>query len=946
MFLYEALPAVFVDGKSEPVTIYRATAARSTSPDEPSRPYASAFVGRDVERELLRAIFSRSMHDSSCQLVTICGEPGIGKTRLVADLFAYVDGAGERIVRWRRGRCLSYGEGITFWALGDVVKAEAGIRSSDDPDTVREKVDRILPDDDEADREWFRQHLLPLAGLGAEPGTEREESFAAWRRFIEHLADNRPTVLVFEDLHWADASLLAFLDYLVEHASAVPLTIVATARPELYEQHPLFGAAVRNATRIDLAPLTHDETNILVASLLEGGELPDAIRELISQRSGGIPLFAEAIVRFLIERGILHREGTTWRLDDGDIPLPTVIEALIAARLDLLPPERKALLADAAVVGESFWSGVVAHTTGMDPEKVDQELHEISRMELVRKSRNSSMAGETEYRFWHVLVRDVSYRQIPRAQRAEKHLAVAGWIETVASDRIEDLSEIIASHHTEAIRLFNASGHRERAAAIGDRAVHYLTLAAERAMALNGSRAEDQFRQALELISPEHPERPKLLAKLAEAAQINGHLTDAAGFYESAIEAYEDLGATDEAADLTVRYTVVLASLGESERSLSLLDDLIDALGSRPPSPQLARAHAERAYPGRGIPFGEAVSHADSALSLAARLRLPDVRARALDFRGGARVGLGDPGGLDDMREGLRLSLELGLTRQTYVAYFNLVGNLTYEDPLAALALADEGLRFVSERGLSEGEAWLSTFRLQPMFQAGHWKHLIRSADEMLSWAKSRGYTTIAVAAGYPKTWVMSLRGAVAEAAALARELEEVGVSIQTATLLSLPLIAASRYAGETAEAEALAERMISVAETGPDSLLEFASEAAREVVALGRHDLLVRIGQSLHGELAIARYGRTSCEALLAEVEGRSGDACELFLAAEEGWSAFGNPYERAHAMLGEARCLIALGRAPDASRNAADALEAFRELGAARAIQEARGVVDQVSA
>ena len=238
VFDYAELEPATVKGKAEPVRVFQALAPRARFGTDLTRTHTSPFIGREIDLALLKGIFEKTVASSSVQLVTVVGEPGLGKSRIVAELFGYIDERPE-LVTWRQGRCLPYGEGITFWALGEIVKAHAGILESDDPATATAKLDVVLPEGEE--RAWFRQRLLPLLGIGASTSAEREELFAAWRRFLEHLAEADPTVLVFEDMHWADDALLAFLEHLAGRAEGVPLLIVCTARPELYERHPDYG---------------------------------------------------------------------------------------------------------------------------------------------------------------------------------------------------------------------------------------------------------------------------------------------------------------------------------------------------------------------------------------------------------------------------------------------------------------------------------------------------------------------------------------------------------------------------------------------------------------------------------------------------------------------------------------------------------------------------------
>jgi predicted ATPase len=325
--------------------------------------------------------------------------------------------------------------------------------------------------------------------------------FTAWRRFLEGLAATRRTVLVFEDLHWADDALLAFLEYLTEWSQDVPLLVLCAARPELYERRPAWGAGQRNAQTINLSPLTDTETAELVSYLTMSVVLSPAFERAVLERAGGNPLYAEEFARLLADRGV---DPGRELLAESDVP--DSIQALIAARLDTLPPERKSLLQDAAVIGKVFWAGALAEIAGRNEEELEQALHELARKELVRPARSSSMEAEAEYSFWHLLVRDVAYSQIPRAQRARRHRAAAMWLERKAGDRLEDLAEVLAHHYLQALDLAEASGDTAQAGELARPARRFLTLAGDRALGLDTAQAEARLARALELTPPDDPE--------------------------------------------------------------------------------------------------------------------------------------------------------------------------------------------------------------------------------------------------------------------------------------------------------------------------------------------------------------------------------------------------------------------------------------------------------
>ena len=521
VFDYEELEPVAVKGKTEPLALYRPLAARARFGSDVTRTHTTPLVGRELEKPLLIGTFERSAQQRSCQLVTIVGEPGVGKSRLCAELFGYLEDR-PGLVRWRQGRCLPYGEGIAFWALGEIVKAECGILESDSPEEAAAKLERALPADD-PDRAWLLARLSPLVGAAAEPASQ-EESFTAWRRFLESLAGRaarrssssrtctgRTRRCSPSSSTWPTGRRACRCS-----SSARPgPSCTSSTRPGQ--------PALRNATTINLAPLTDEETARLIGSLLERAVLPAETQRALLERAGGNPLYAEEFVRLLADRDLLS--GT---LDE--VQLPDSVQALIAARLDTLSPERKSLLQDAAVMGKVFWAGALAEMGDRDPREVEQALHELARKELVRPARTSSMEGEAEYGFWHLLVRDVCYGQIPRAARAARHRAAAAWLERKAGERAEDLADVLAHHYLTRARARprrrptqsrRRSSRRTRSATSPwpASARSHSTSSAPRRAWPRRSRSPP----------PAIPSAPSLLERWAQAAQQQGRLTGGEG---------------------------------------------------------------------------------------------------------------------------------------------------------------------------------------------------------------------------------------------------------------------------------------------------------------------------------------------------------------------------------------------------------------------------------
>jgi class 3 adenylate cyclase/tetratricopeptide (TPR) repeat protein len=650
---YDPAEAVDAKGKSEPVEAWVAVGARSIVPEQ-ARVGGLPLVGRDAEADVLRGALDRARGEPSTQLVSVIGEPGIGKTRLVEELLGHVEEIPE-LITWRRGRSLSYGEGVAFWALGEMVKAQAGILESDAADMavakLGEAVEMVILD--QRDRAWVSRHLRPLVGVESTDSSGEHgqlEAFAAWRRFFEALAEDGPTVLVFEDIHWADDALLDFIDLLADRAGAVPLLLVCTARPELLERRPSWGGGKPNASTLSLTPLSDEDTARLVAALLDQGLLPAEVQQALLERSEGNPLYAQEYVRMLQDRGLLVRSDGGWVLTGQAEGLPESIQGIIAARLDTLSPAEKLFIHDAAVIGRTAWTSAVCHLTSRSVWEADETLHRLERRQLLERVRRSSIEGQTEFAFAHALTRDVAYQQIRRKDRALKHEIAAQWIDQLASIR-DDKAELLADHYRNAIELRRQLG--DDTTHLEPRARTVYTDAAKQARALyNYAAAVQHYRAALEL-TPESdlPARAQLM--LGEARSLTFLNT----------------------ADLTLLEATIRAQVAaEDWAGAALAEDIASAWYDRNTSDgELADYHSEQAAGHlRRAPVTDETCHvagnrclwlmlrgeAAESLELATRMLsaaqdegLEIGVASLLAARGIARVVLGDVDGIDDQRQ-------------------------------------------------------------------------------------------------------------------------------------------------------------------------------------------------------------------------------------------------------------------------------------------------------
>ena len=928
VFTFDRLEPVQVKGKAEPLSVWQPVAARARFGADVIRTSATPLVGREFERSQLIATFERAATQRSCQLVTVVGEPGVGKTRLCTELLQYIE-QRPGLVRWRQGRCLPYGEGIVFWALGEIVKAECGILESDSPEVALAKLDQAIPEH-EPDRAWLTARLAPLVGAGGEPAAH-EESFTAWRRFLEGLAAQNPTVLVVDDLHWADEPMLAFLHHLADWSVGVPLLLLCTARPELHEKHPSWALGLRNAQVINLAPLSDEETATLIGLLLERTVLPTATQNALLDRAGGNPLYAEEFVRLLSDRNALASPLE-------EMLLPDSLQALIAARLDTLSAERKTLLQDAAVIGKVFWAGALASMGEHDPRDVELALHELARKELVRPARSSSMQGEQEYGFWHLLVRDVCYAQIPRSSRAARHRAAAAWIERRAGDRVDDLSDVLAYHYTQALELARAAGQEHDIPELEATARRFLTLAGERALPIDVASAEASFARALELAPSDHPGRAALLERWAHAAQLLGRLPEARLALEEALALHRDADATVAAARTLTALSKVLRMAGDP-RSRDLVAEAVQLLEAEEPGLELVNAYAELAS-GKAIDsaFAEGISAAERALREAAALGLPEP-ARALGVRGTARAFLGDAQGMADMRRALALAVERGQGRDAAALLNNLaLVAWMYEGPPAALEISEEGIDFCERRGMAGMATWTLAQRLTFVAACGDAEGALADAESAAAAAEAAGISTVIEV----RSLQLGLRGRRGDGAETADAEQLVATARESGEpeLIAMGFAAAAglmQAGGHHERATALLEELERNGGIRGDPYYAAAlPELVRSALALGEPALAARLMAGVEPRTPLQQHALATGGAALAESAGDHATAASAYADAATRWRKFGDVPQLAYALLGQGRCLIALGT-PGADGPLREARELFNTMGYVSAVSEA---------
>ncbi len=702
---------VVAKGKSEPIAVWEALQARSRFGVDVRQHGGAALVGRASELNSLVDALARAQQEREPQLVTLVGVPGIGKSRLAWELFGAV-GRGDTLVYWRQGRSLPLGEGVSFWALSEMVKAQAGILEGDDPDVVADKLGRAVRDVVEDDADWVAARLAPLVGIEADSAAStREESFAAWRSFLESLADHRPLVLVFEDVHWADDGLLDFIDHLVDWATGVPMLVLCTARPELLERRPGWGGGKRNALTLNLSPLSDQDASKLLSLVLDRAVLPAETQQALLERASGNPLYAEQFARLYLERGTVD-----------DLALPESVHGLIAARLDALPAEEKALLQDAAVIGKVFWSGALG------AEGSTEELHSLERKEFIRRERRSSVSGEDEFGFRHVLVRDVAYGQIPRADRTAKHLRAADWLEGLG--RPQDHAELVAHHYLAALELERAA--KRDTTEIAARAVEALRNAGDRAAGLNAFRtAADYYRSALEGLTDEGRERAELLFRLGRA-EFYGEGTGAVTLAEAAtrLEAVGEVESAAEAENLNAMGGFMSYDRERTDTHLERASRLVSTVGASRAKAAVLTTRARSAYLSADYPT--ALELGREALEMSEELGLEAIRAEALLYVGSAKLEHDDPTGIDDVRESIAIGTAIN-SPEAARSYNNLAVLLRLEGRLAESNEASQaGLDVALRFGLVPYLNWDRGAKPARLFERGHFDEALVAADEAL----------------------------------------------------------------------------------------------------------------------------------------------------------------------------------------------------------------------
>ncbi len=873
--VFEAAGEQALKGKAAPVQAWQAVrVVAERGGRKRAESLEAPFVGRDDELRLLKELFHATSRERRARLVSVIGPGGIGKTRLAWEFEKYLDGLVEN-VWWHDGRSPAYGDGISFWALGEMVRERARLAETDDEPTTRARITETLathvPDPDE--RRWIEPALLAL--LGIESGISSEQLFGAWRTFFERMAATGPVVMVFEDFHFADAGVIDFVDHLVEWSRSYPIYVVTLSRPELLEKRPDWGAGKRSFTSVHLEPLPESAMRALLAGLVPG--LPESAVGAIVARADGVPLYAVETVRMLLADGRLALEDGAYRPvgDLASLAVPETLTALIASRLDGLAPEERVIVSDAAVLGQSFTLAGLSAITGIGEDQLGPRLRALVRRELLSLEADPRSPERGQYAFVQALIREVAYNTLARADRKRLHLAAARFFESLESD---ELAGGLAGHYL-AAQQNAAEGPESDALAAQARIA--LRAAAERASALGSfDQALAFLRQALTVTS-DPAEQAEIIERAGESASAGAHHDEAEVLLRRAVELQRGRGDRVACARAITALGRALFGPFRTEQALAVLEpaaeefvDLgtdaafIALLG------QLARAYM------MNMDLDRSIQVADQVLAVAERADLVALVADTLVTKGTSLGSLGRGyEGLGVLETGMHLAERHGLADTIGRARLNRGFLLSPGDPREALA--NDRLGLAEARRLGQ-RTWSDVFLTNAAVNArwtGDWDWALPELDELLAGDLDRetrisGLTSV--------IQIRALRGdPVAELLAEAERLAEDATDRQIRHGVLGSRAAWIMCRGDLLAAAEAYRRAAGLNTGATQDYIDLAARAAIRAgdVAAAAADLAAFDAAGGRGPAIDAR--RTAIQAGLAALDGRVAEAIALYREA-----------------------------------------------------------------
>ncbi len=901
------------------------------------------FVGRDRELRQIKDLFHICADEGRAQLVSVTGIAGIGKSRLAWEFYKYFDGLSQ-IVYWHRGRCLAYGEGVTYWALADMVRMRCRIAEDDPQEEALRKLEAALDEHllDPEERRFVEPRLAQLLGLGEHETRDRQDLFAAWRLFFERLAETYPTVLAFEDMQWADASLLDFVEYLLEWSRDKPLLVVTLARPDLLERRPTWGAGHRNFTSLYLEPLSEQAMQELLIGLVPG--LPPPLRAQILARAEGVPLYAVETVRMLLDRGLLVEDGSAYKVvgEVDALEVPETLQALVAARLDGLAPEERRLVQDAAVLGKTFTSASVGALTGQAEAELEPLLAGLVRKELLGLQSDPRSPEHGQYGFLQDIVRRVAYETLPKRDRRAKHLAAAEHLAATLGE--DEVAEVVASHLLEAYRLDPDAPEAE--ALRGDAYVALLR-AGERAASLGASaEAQHYFEQAAELAAEPGAEAAALV-RAGEMSSQAGDPTEAETLFTRAVSLYEELGDTHAAARATAWLAYAEQLRGDLQGAIERMERAYEVVGADEPDADLALLLTRL---GGAYWFAGnqelAADRTERGLEIAEALRLPEMLARGW----GTRAMVITARKPQEARALAQLVLDTAraheLHNQAAVASVNLSDMAFQGDRYGeSLGYLEQGLELARRVGDRRREWFALAETAYALTMLGRWDEALARLgdlpDEIVVLADISSVLT-----GPLEVYIH--RGELARARELLARFEGLkGASdVQWRAGYNTAQAAVLLAEGRNEDALAAAERAVSdrdalgIAAQDVKHGIRHALEAS---LALGRRDRVEELVALVEGLPVGLRppFLDATAHRFRARLAGDSPAADVEFVAAASGMQRLELPFHLAVVLLEHGEWLVGHGRHDDAAPLLTEARDIFEHLRAQRWLERTDAVL-----
>lgn len=729
---YEDVGLHELKGKAEPLLLWRAVrvvgllggAGRQTELEPP-------LVGRERELHLIKELFHASAEERRARLVSVIGIGGIGKSRLAWEFEKYVDGLVSEVL-WHRGRCLSFGDGVAFWALAEMVRMRAGIVDDEEANSARLKLrttlERYLPSPVEL--RFVEPRLSHLLGLEDGAAGDQENLFSAWRIFFERISETSPIVMLFDDVQWADTALLDFIEYLVDWSRDHPIFIFTLGRPELSDRRPTWGAAKRGFTSLFLEPLSPTSMTGLLRAPIP--DLPDDLLARILERAEGVPFYAVETVRMLIDRGILVREGATYRVAGNvdTLAVPETLQALIAARLDGLAPAEREILQDASVMGRTFTMTALASLTGTAAEDLEPVLSALIRKEVLSISSDPLSPERGHYGFLQELVRKVAYETMSKRKRRVLHIAAAEFLEQGVGAEEDEVIEAVAAHYLDAYR---AAPDAEDVETIKDKARTRLVRAADRASSLGANLVAQRALEHAAELAPDPLGSAELLERAGTMAEAGLRNDESMRHYETSIAIFEAQGATHAAARVSARLGDQLWNRGHVKESLDSMDRAFGVLIEEARDADVAWLAAQI---GKFQHFAGdpdlAFQRIETALAIAEAENLQEVLSEALNTKSLLLHGRGRRVEASALLErALQVAVDGDMPSAALRAYNNLVDLRLSEDRYQdAQDTVDEGLALARRIG---NRTWEQLLRgqLYPLYCLARWDNALEQMSGM-----------------------------------------------------------------------------------------------------------------------------------------------------------------------------------------------------------------------